>query len=122
MRREVRFWGVHEPRCRDEGAPGSLVDYEILTAEDVPTEPPPGVADTPYTVAILVDRGVASAAEADVLAAHRCKRVSVCGTNTSGTIDYQALRCLRSRAEARPDFCFAFPRTPHRERFPITDS
>lgn len=64
--------------------PGKLVPYL-----DRETYTPPALHPGPQKVALLIDGGVGSAAEAMVLHARQSARVTVVGENSRGNIDYQ---------------------------------
>lgn len=98
-----------------ERRPGELVE---LITEDDPTPGPGAVpAPGPDVVALLVDRGSVSAAEAFVLRARRHERVTVFGENTGGSIDYQNVQILPL---ARPDtgFLLGYPTIASSARLP----
>ena len=64
--------------------PGKLVPFR-----DAMSYTPPVLSPGPRRVVLLVDRAVASAAEAMVLWSRQSPRVTVVGENTRGNIDYQ---------------------------------
>lgn len=84
---------------RLEAAPG-----EVVTLMDpFPSLPPrpPLVHQGPARVAILMDRGSVSAAEAFVLLAQRYTRVTTFGQPTGGDIDYQTVQLVRLACAGR---------------------
>jgi hypothetical protein len=62
----------------------------------------------PRRVAVLMDRGVASAGEAFVLQARRSTKVTLYGDNTWGMIDYQSVMVVRLACRER-GILFGYP-------------
>lgn len=98
-----------------ERRPGELVD--LITADDPAPGPDAAPAAGPDYVALLVDRGTVSAAEAFVLRAHQHDRVTVFGENTGGSIDYQNVQIL-PLARRDTGFLLGYPTIASSARLP----
>lgn len=88
-----------EAMRRLEASPGQVVAL-MDPSPDLP--PRPAVVHAgPARVAILMDRGSVSAAEAFVLLARRYTRVTTFGQATGGSIDYQTVQLVRLACAGR---------------------
>lgn len=82
---------VAEVLTRMKSHIGQIVPFGRTTSAYDTPDKPNDVYANPVNVAILIDRGDASAAEEFILLARRFKRVTLFGAPTSGTIDYQSV-------------------------------
>jgi len=89
-----RGWNPDSVSQRMALAPGQVVPLMRQEELGMPF-PNEAVPDLPRRVAVLTDRGVASAGEAFLLQARRSTKVTLYGDNSAGMIDYQSVQIVR---------------------------
>ena len=102
-----RGWNPDSIAERMAAAPERVMPLMRNETLDMPFD-----ADTvhamPARVAVLMDRGVASAGEAFVIQARKSTKVTLYGDNTHGMIDYQSVNVVRLACRQR-GILFGYP-------------
>ena len=102
-----RGWNPDSIAERMAAAPGRVMPLMRNETLDMPFD-----ADTvhamPARVAVLMDRGVASAGEAFLLQARKSTKVTLYGDNSWGMIDYQSVNVVRLDCRPR-GILFGYP-------------
>ena len=110
-RAESQGWVPKGLVARMGAAPGRVVPLLDAPAspEALPSIGPGDVSKHPESVAILVDGAVVSAAEAALLQARPFSKVTVFGSPTGGTIDYQSVNVVDAARCGTYGFSLGYP-------------
>jgi hypothetical protein len=112
-----RGWNPDSVAQRMMAAPGQVLP--LMRAEELGMPfPNATVHPLPSRVAVLMDRGVASAGEAFVLQARRSTKVTLFGENTYGIIDYQSVNIVSLACRARGTL-FGYPMIAASSTLPV---
>ncbi len=109
-------WNPDSVAQRMKAAPGQVLPLIRENTLDMPF-PNDTLLPLPRRVAVLMDRGVASAGEAFLLQARKSTKVTLIGNNSAGMIDYQSVRLVGTSCPAQGNL-LGFPMIAASETLP----